>query len=184
VPHDLAEGEFECAEPRSRWTARPTLAVPFYSPRWRVQVQEDRLPIDFMSVESSFNALEPTFGKIVWHNSKMIIPLLTVAYFRSQQHQELGEPGRVRGPGRCRNEISLRVGGVHGNVLESAARCGYFGADRRIAATGPAFQHTRRGQNLEAMTNRGYGLICLEEMAADVQDLTVQSEIFRRAATR
>jgi len=97
--------------------------------------------------------------------------------------QELGKPGGMRRPGRGGHQVAIHVGLINADVHVLPARARHVRPHGRVRRTALPLENTCRRQDLRAMTYGCEGLVRLGEVADDLQEILVQTDVLRRSAT-
>jgi len=82
-------------------------------------------------------------------------------YLCAEDHEEFGEPGVERGPGRAGDEVAVSDGIGHGEIDVRASSESDVRAGGRIGAALLSFQDSSGGENLRGVADGGEGLIGL-----------------------
>src|SRR5208283_646233 len=96
---------------------------------------------------------------------------------RAEHREELGKPRGVGGPRGCRDQIAVDDSFGHGYVGESTASLRYVWRNSRITTALLPFQNAGSGQDLRAVTDCGYRLICGGEVTDDLQHAGIRTDV-------
>ena len=102
--------------------------------------------------------------------------------FGAEDGKELGEPGRMGGPGGPGDKIAVGDGFGHGEIDVRAAGAGDVRTDGGIGAAFLPLQNICGSQDLRGMTDGGDGFIGLRKMTNDFEDARIEANVFWRAA--
>jgi hypothetical protein len=137
-----------CTQPTSQ-SGSPSPARPGRRrPRKALRISAEQKPHDVLTVRNVPDVL-PNARKAD------ATPMLSRIDTRPEDLQKAGQPGGMRGPGGCRDQVAVHVCVIHRNIHIAAASLGDFRPKGRVCGTAPSTQMRRSRDGLINSTKLG-----------------------------